>query len=914
MGRRRKMGDKEEIAEECCFSCKDGGDDLRVCDFKNCLKAYHTHCAELEDGSDGHFICEWHKCASCKGSSDFQCLCCPHYSVCHACLGNVEFVQLKKQSKGFCSTCLSRAILIEKNADAGPDVAMTDHRDAAIDEILFKDYWEVIKDRECLTLVDLEEATVVLNRRLNCEETVNPEKFPGDCHKSDENVLADNDANDQTIPSDSKRKQNKVNTSLKNKLNKKTYVGWGSEELIEFLSSFGKDTTKPLDEPEIVGVVKAYIKQKNLFVNDRKLSFFCDDKLQPLFTRRKVRCKMIRRFLAEHLASNAVSEDEISDVSEDDDTPVMKKKPRNSLEPKIAKRVSERSKSCFASLVKNNINLIYLRRTLVVSLLSQPDTFEQKVIGCFVRLKISHNTQFYEKSTKPFMLGRVTGIKKSSKEYKINGTHTNILLCITGLWNDADISVLSDEDLKEDECNDLISLVQKGLLQRPTIAEFKEKVAIVHTDIVNHWIERELVRLERNIDIAHIKGLHVEMDELMQRKKLLSTPAERQRRLEEVPEIVPDAEYKEKETELEVAASNSSQDNGGKRSGRVCSMNVEENSKGAAEGTVECLKVIEEKPPEGARDQVTDSLNVLNEESSEGGTHQLADSSNIHNGEPHMEKTEGATEQIPDSLNLLNKESSEVASKQGDATREAPSEAHEACFNGVTLDSALHSQMHDTQDDSPTQAMDVDREESDHSRQAIMPKDKAVEVINLDSDEDEDLPRVQHKPQGNVMHAPRAMNGDNLHTERSESASPAILQAQGGMNGDVHLEQRKPAPAIMNGVFKPELRQPAPAPVNGVLPHEQREPAPPAMNVLHTEPCKRACAAKNGVSPQAPLWYYVDPQGDTRGPFTLVQLFLWKHNGFFKEDFRVWRMGQKANQAILLTDAFQMHLYPAPSP
>jgi len=49
----------------------------------------------------------------------------------------------------------------------------------------------------------------------------------------------------------------------------------------------------------------------------------------------------------------------------------------------------------------------------------------------------------------------------------------------------------------------------------------------------------------------------------MDQKKLLSTPAERQRRLEEVPEIIPDTEYEEKETELGVAASNSSRGNRG---------------------------------------------------------------------------------------------------------------------------------------------------------------------------------------------------------------------------------------------------------------------------------------------------------------------------------------------------------------
>ena len=284
----------------------------------------------------------------------------------------------------------------------------TDHVDAEISEILFKDYWELIKDREHLTLVDLEELSVYLNRRLNCKG-VNSEKSPDDGHKSDEKILADNDTNDQTIPFDSKRKQNKLNTSQKNKSNKKTYVGWGSAQLIEFLSSSGKDTSKPIGELEILGVVKRYIEDKDLYKDDKKHWFSCDDKLQPLFTRRKVKCKKIPRFLAVHLASNAVSEDEISYGSEEDDTPVMKKKPRNSLQPKIAKRVPEQSKRCFASLVQNNINLIYLRRTLVVSLLSHIETFEQKVVGCFVRLKIAYQMQCYRNSTKAFVLGRVTG-------------------------------------------------------------------------------------------------------------------------------------------------------------------------------------------------------------------------------------------------------------------------------------------------------------------------------------------------------------------------------------------------------------------------------------------------------------------------------------------------------------------------
>nr|CAB3475023.1 unnamed protein product [Digitaria exilis] len=437
---------------------------------------------------------DWHKCVNCRGSSDFQCLCCPLYSVCHDCIGHVQFVQLGKQNKGFCSMCLNRAILMEKKADPDPDVEKTDDRDEEIARILFTDYWEITRDKEHLTLVDLEEASVFL--RLNSKGGVN----------SDEHVLADNDVNDQKNPC----KQNEVNTLLKKKSKrKKTFIGWGSEELIGFLLSVGKDTEKPLDKLEIAGVVKDYIKQKNLYHDAKKVCFLCDDRLQPLFARRKVRCKMIRKFLADHLASSAVSEDENSYGSEDDDTPVMKKRPLNSLEPKIAKRVSERSKRCFAALVHKNINLIYLRRTLVINLLSDPDTFERKVVGCFVRLMVAQPVHSYVKSTKAFVLGRVTGIKKASKEYKLKGTctSTNILLCLTGPLADVTISMLSDEDFEEDECSVLISSVKEGLLERVTIAEFEEKVATVHTDIVKHWIERELVRLEKNIDRAQNKGL-----------------------------------------------------------------------------------------------------------------------------------------------------------------------------------------------------------------------------------------------------------------------------------------------------------------------------------------------------------------------------------------------------------------------
>ncbi|XP_062227749.1 uncharacterized protein At5g08430-like isoform X3 [Phragmites australis] len=898
MAGKRKRVAEEDITEARCFTCKDGGDDLRICDLKDCLKFYHPHCTGKGDDfltSDEQFICEWHTCVNCKGSSDYQCLCCPLYSVCRDCLGKVEFVQVRKQSKGFCRSCLNLAILSEKNAYANPHgvIAKIDYQGSAIYENLFKDCWEVIKDRENLSFFDLQEASVLLDRSLNCKSGADSEKFPDEDHKADENSLDDNDDNEQTFPFDSKGKPNKVNASLKkSKSNKKTYVGWGSKELIEFLSCFGKDTAKPLDEFEVIGVIKEYIRQKNLFQDNKKKKFRCDDKLRPLFKRSKVNWNSIHRFLEMHFAANAVSEDESLDGSEDDSGLTMKKKPRTSLEPKIAKKVSERNKRCFASLNQNNLKLIYLRRSLVLNLLSHPDTFEQKVVGCFVRVKNKPRTHIYQILKKTYQLGLVTGIIQSSEKYKVKDTCTDILLRVTGMWDDVEISMLSEEDFEEDECNDLIPLVEKGRLKRATVAELEEKVATVHKDIVNHWIDKELLRLEKEIDRAHEKGWRVEMEELMHRKKLLSTPAGRQRLLEEVPEIVADPEDEKKEIELEIAAGNSSQENRGKKRDRAsCLVDMGKNSKeatqevadsfdvlkdeppkGAAEHVAESFEVLKEKPPEGATEQVVDALSIPNEESTEGAIQQTVDSLNVLNKEPpkgaadqvadylrvrEEESPEGATKKMTDPLSLLNKESSEVASKQGYDTREVTSEA-EALSSGVTRDSVPHSQMHNTLDGSRAQAIYINKDEGGHSR-----RDKGNKVlINLDSDEDEDLHTEQREPEREALLAPRATNGGDLHMERPGSASGVALHALGAMNGVVlHPEQHEPARAAMNG-----------------------------------------------MSPLTPLWHYVDPQGVSQGPFSLMHLRQWKLGGFFSDDFRVWRTRQTVEQAILLTDAFQLNL------
>ncbi|XP_051199722.1 uncharacterized protein At5g08430 isoform X1 [Lolium perenne] len=601
-GREPEAEATEEEAEgesDFCFVCKDGGD-LRLCDYRNCHKAYHPHCVgEGEDflKSDDEFICRWHKCFICKQQSYFRCLCCPVNSVCRACLRQAEFVRFGNQTKGFCTNCLRLATMIEKNVEVDSDGEKVDFSDKSTFEFLFKDYWEIIKEKEGLTLDKLQE------------------KFPEE-HSSDDDFLGNSDDGDDepTRPTNVNRSSNKVKASRKQRKPKKNvYVGWGSKELVEFLASIGKDASKTLDQCGAAEVVRHYIRQNDLFHKDKKKYVICDGKLYPLFRRAEIKFTKIYSLLERHIAANATSEDEILASSEANSDSFRKKKSRTmTSEPSTPKGISERYRRCFASLVHDNIKLIYLRKSLVMDLLKQPETFEHKVIGCFVRVKNDPKYCTYHRPKTMYQLGQVTGIRKSSEEYKISeksDISTNILLRISSCWSEVKISMLSDEDFDEDECEDLRLLVKKEHSQRHTVAELEEKVRKVHRDIVSHGIDKELQRLEKLIERANEKGWRADMHAHIEKRRLLRTPAERQRLLEEVPQIIADLEDT-KDPELLVEASDKSFQidmsvlEGSSGEGAVCLESCsQEISKGASEEKAPCLKSCSEDKSKGANEK-----------------------------------------------------------------------------------------------------------------------------------------------------------------------------------------------------------------------------------------------------------------------------------------------------------------------
>ncbi|RHN68062.1 putative chromatin regulator PHD family [Medicago truncatula] len=129
MGKRNNKRRKEEISEDYCFFCKDGGE-LRVCDFRNCLKTYHANCVGQDDSflkNDDYWCCGSHYCYICRRKPKFMCLCCPK-AVCGNCYQGAVFANVKR-NKGFCGHCSKLAFLIEENAEVDSDGEKIDMKD-----------------------------------------------------------------------------------------------------------------------------------------------------------------------------------------------------------------------------------------------------------------------------------------------------------------------------------------------------------------------------------------------------------------------------------------------------------------------------------------------------------------------------------------------------------------------------------------------------------------------------------------------------------------------------------------------------------------------------------------------------------------------------------------------------------------
>lgn len=60
-----------------------------------------------------------------------------------------------------------------------------------------------------------------------------------------------------------------------------------------------------------------------------------------------------------------------------------------------------------------------------------------------------------------------------------------------------------------------------------------------------------------------------------------------------------------------------------------------------------------------------------------------------------------------------------------------------------------------------------------------------------------------------------------------------------------------------------------------------------------------------GENPSGSVWHYMDPQGQTQGPFPLSLLKRWSDANYFHSGFKVWRSGQSSDDGLILADVLR---------
>jgi hypothetical protein len=197
--------------------------------------------------------------------------------------------------------------------------------------------------------------------------------------------------------------QTSVRKKRKYKPKKKEYNGWGSTSLIQFLESIGRDTTNKITQSDVTQIINDYVKLNNLLHPTKKKRIECDVRLHLLFGRKSISRLKISDLLESHFVENCgQSDDDFLFDSEDDEYvpgECETSKPASSERKSHPKKhVVEKPRSCFAAVNPFNIKLVYLKRSLVEELLKDPETFETKVVGSFIRIKCDPNDYLQKNS------------------------------------------------------------------------------------------------------------------------------------------------------------------------------------------------------------------------------------------------------------------------------------------------------------------------------------------------------------------------------------------------------------------------------------------------------------------------------------------------------------------------------------
>ncbi|CAJ2637037.1 unnamed protein product [Trifolium pratense] len=722
--------------------------------------------------------------------------------------------------------------------------------------------------------------------------------------------------------------QTSVRKKRKYKPKKKEYNGWGSTSLIQFLESIGIDTTNKITQSDVTQIINDYVKQNNLLHPTKKKRIECDARLHLLFGRKSISRLKISDLLESHFEENCgQSDDDFLFDSEDDEyvpgTCEIPKPVSSERKNHPKKHVVEKPRSYFAAVIPFNIKLVYLKKSLVDELLKDPETFETKVVGSFIRIKCDPNDYLQKNS---HQLLQITGIKKSS------GVGGEIRLQASGFIKDISINMLSDDNFSEAECEDLHRRVKDGLLKRPMIVDLEEKARVLHEDMTKHWLAKEIALLENLIDRANEKGWRRELDGYLQKRAKLKSPEEQELLLREIPQVIAE-DLESESTTLDVPD-------------KKDETNFQELSQ-----TTSTKASLPTEVPKAVTDDFEDDFADEQE-------WLFQDIPQVTTG--YLDFSESKTPEVPDKKAENNMQGFWEAT----CTKESlVTEVSKTVANGF-LDFS-ESKAPEVQDKKAENNMQGFWEANCTKESLVTEVSKTVANGFLDFSESK-APEVQDKKAENNMQgfweptcakeslvtkisktdangfACKATKLYAADRTKQESESPkSILSLSGpsevplfnmAMNSTASncISRDTITSAVHQWSSVPVHQQPAkqtdfaykkdglsiPGKSNEVTIRANitQGPSDKQIQVIELsdddeEEIEKPSTIKPSIIKPVPaeelqssMWHYKDPQGQVQGPFPIISLKCWSDARYFSPDFKVWKAGQSQDQSVLLLD------------
>lgn len=178
-------------------------------------------------------------------------------------------------------------------------------------------------------------------------------------------------------------------------------ASWASEVLLNFVAHMRNGDKSVMTQFDVQHLLLEYIKQKNLRDPRRKSQIICDSLLQSLFAKERVGHFEMLKLLESHFPMSEVSPvdaddnhggvvdpDPSQDADGNSEASVVMSSEKRRKSRKYDQKGRQPNLDEYAAIDNHNIGLMYLRRNIMEELISDVDSFDEKVVGSFVRIRI----------------------------------------------------------------------------------------------------------------------------------------------------------------------------------------------------------------------------------------------------------------------------------------------------------------------------------------------------------------------------------------------------------------------------------------------------------------------------------------------------------------------------------------------